>query len=88
MQDRYPQMVAEIKTQPQWKNIDAVKTGNVYLMPEYAKAWGYPMPEAIALGETWMAKKLYPDQFADTDMQALTDRYYSAFYGMKYTRPH
>lgn len=88
VQDRYPQVVDEIKTQPQWKNIDAVKTGNVYLMPEYAKAWGYPMPEAIALGETWMAKKLYPDQFADTDMQALADRYYSAFYGMKYTRPH
>jgi iron complex transport system substrate-binding protein len=27
-------------------------------MPEYAKAWGYPMPEALALGELWMAKKL------------------------------
>lgn len=88
VQDRYPQVVDEIKTQTQWKDIEAVKTGRVYLMPEYAKAWGYPMPEAIALGETWMAKKLYPDQFADTDMQVLADQYYSAFYGMKYARPH
>ncbi len=88
VQDRYPQVVEEIKTQPQWKDIDAVKNGQVFLMPEYAKAWGYPMPEAIALGETWMAKKLYPDQFADTDMQALADEYYTTFYGMKYTRPN
>jgi len=88
VQDRYPQVVNEIKTGPQWQDIAAVKTGNVFLMPEYAKAWGYPMPEAIALGEIWMAKKLYPDQFADTNMQTLADRYYSAFYGMPYNRPN
>lgn len=88
VQDRYPQVVDEIKTGPQWKDITAVKNDQVYLMPEYAKAWGYPMPEAIALGETWMAKKLYPDRFSDTDMQELADGYYSAFYGMSYTRPH
>lgn len=88
VQDRYPKVIDEIMNQPQWKPIDAVRNGRVYLMPEYAKAWGYPMPEAIALGETWMAKKLYPGRFADIDMQVLADHYYSSFYGMKYDRPN
>ena len=88
VQDRYPKVVDEIMSQPQWKHIDVVRNGRVYLMPEYAKAWGYPMPEAIALGETWMAKKLYPERFADTDMQVLADHYYSNFYGTNYDRPN
>lgn len=25
-------------------------------MPEYAKAWGYPTPEAMSIGEFWIAK--------------------------------
>ena len=45
---------------PQWQTIDAVKHHRVWLMPEYAKAWGYPMPEAMALGELWMAKNSIP----------------------------
>ena len=54
--DRYPQVVKQIENDPQWQAIDAVKHHRVWLMPEYAKARGYPMPEATALGELWMAK--------------------------------
>ncbi len=46
VQDRYPQVVKQIENDPQWQAIDAVKHHRVWLMPEYAKAWGYPMPEA------------------------------------------
>ncbi|MBZ4270522.1 ABC transporter substrate-binding protein, partial [Mycobacterium tuberculosis] len=53
VQDRYPQVVKQIENDPQWQTIDAVKHHRVWLMPEYAKAWGYPMPEALALGELW-----------------------------------
>lgn len=60
VQNRYPGVVNEIRSNPQWQVIDAVKNHRVYLMPEYAKAWGYPMPEAMGIGELWMAKKLYP----------------------------
>jgi iron complex transport system substrate-binding protein len=80
VQDRYPEVVGQINSDPQWQSIDAVKNHRVYLMPEYAKAWGYPMPEALALGELWMAKKLYPQKFADIDMQKQTDAYYQRFY--------
>ena len=65
--------------------IDAVKNGRIYLMPEYAKAWGYPMPEAMALGELWMAKELYPERFEDVDMQKEADAYYKEFYRTDYS---
>ncbi len=84
VQSRYPEVVTEITTGAAWQPIDAVKNGNVRLMPEYAKAWGYPMPEAMSLGELWMAKQLYPDRFADIDMQKEADAYYREFYRTDY----
>lgn len=84
VQDRYPRVVNEILTSPSWQTIDAVKHHQVYLMPEYAKAWGYPMPEAIGIGELWMAKKLYPEYFAHIDMQQQADDWYRRFYRTTY----
>lgn len=87
VQERYPDLVKEINETPAWSTVDAVKAHKVYLMPEYAKAWGYPMPEAMALGELWMAKTLYPERFADIEMQAEADAYYRQFYGVDYIAP-
>ncbi|MEL7696250.1 MULTISPECIES: ABC transporter substrate-binding protein [Pantoea] len=80
VQDRYPSVVAEIQHSPQWQTISAVKNHRVYLMPDYAKAWGYPMPEAMGIGELWMAKKLYPAKFQDVDMRKLANDWYQRFY--------
>ncbi|HHQ4314293.1 TPA: ABC transporter substrate-binding protein [Serratia fonticola] len=80
VQERYPDVVQQILTSPQWQPIEAVKHKRVYLMPEYAKAWGYPMPEALALGELWMAKTLYPQRFTDVDLQQHVDNYYQRYY--------
>ncbi len=87
VQERYPDLIKEINGSPAWSTVDAVKAHRVYLMPEYAKAWGYPMPEAMALGELWMAKVLYPERFADIDMQAEAGAYYRQFYGAGYVAP-
>ncbi|MDR0807416.1 MAG: ABC transporter substrate-binding protein [Enterobacteriaceae bacterium] len=84
VQDRYPDVVTQINQDPNWQRIDALKNHRVYLMPEYAKAWGYPMPEALAIGELWMAKKLYPEKFADIDMQKMANEYYQRFYRTSY----
>lgn len=75
----------EILSDPAWAGIKAVKDKKVYLMPEYAKAWSYPMPEAMAIGELWMAKKLYPEKFADIDMTKAADDYYQRFYRVHWT---
>ncbi|MFU0930423.1 ABC transporter substrate-binding protein [Kluyvera cryocrescens] len=80
VQDRYPEVIKQITTDPQWQAIDAVKNHRVWLMPEYAKAWGYPMPEALAIGELWMAKKLYPERYKDIDVDAAAQDYYHRFY--------
>jgi len=80
VQDRYPEVVNAIQNDPNWQNIDAVKNHRVWLMPEYAKAWGYPMPEALAIGELWMAKKLYPQQYKNIDVDAQAQDYYHRFY--------
>lgn len=85
VQDRYPQVVKQIENDPQWQAIDAVKNHRVWLMPEYAKAWGYPMPEALAIGELWMAKKLYPSRYRNVDVDAKAQDYYQRFYHVKWT---
>ncbi|WEF30021.1 ABC transporter substrate-binding protein [Klebsiella aerogenes] len=85
VQDRYPQVVKQIERDPQWQAIDAVKNHRVWLMPEYAKAWGYPMPEALAIGELWMAKKLYPSRYQNVDVDAKAQDYYQRFYRVKWT---
>lgn len=85
VQDRYPQVVKQIENDPQWQAIDAVKHHRVWLMPEYAKAWGYPMPEALALGELWMAKKLYPSRYQSIDVYSKARDYYQRFYRVAWT---
>ena len=84
VQERYPSVVNEINSSPQWQAIDAVKNHRVWLMPDYAKAWGYPMPEAMGSGELWMAKKLYPQKFQDVDMNKLANKWYQRFYRTAY----
>ncbi|MEN4540848.1 ABC transporter substrate-binding protein [Pantoea agglomerans] len=84
VQDRYPSVVNEIYSSPQWQAINAVKNHRVWLMPDYAKAWGYPMPEAMGIGELWMAKKLYPQKFQDVDMNKLANKWYQRFYRTAY----
>ncbi len=42
------------------------------------------MLEAMALGELWMAKQLYPERLQDIDMQKEADAYYQEFYHTDY----
>lgn len=82
VQDRYAQVADEIRAGPAWQSLAAVRAGRILVTPEYVKPWGYPLPEALALGELWMARALYPDRFSDIDMQARVDAFYRRFYGV------
>jgi iron complex transport system substrate-binding protein len=88
VQDRYAPVAAEIRASPAWRPIAAVRDGRIEITPEYVKPWGYPLPEALALGEPWMARKLYPDRFSDIDMQNYADAFYREFYGVPYAGPN
>lgn len=80
----YSSVVDELKNNKSLKNLDAIKNNKIYLMPEYAKAWGYPTPEAMSIGEFWIAKKLYPDIFKDFDLDKKVKEYYKKFYQFEY----
>jgi iron complex transport system substrate-binding protein len=84
VQDRYAPVADQIRADPAWAEIDAVKNGRIYITPEYVKPWGYPLPEALGLGELWMASRLYPERFRDIDVPARVDAFYREFYGRPY----
>ena len=89
IQDRYAQKVyPEITKSPLWAGISAVKNKKVYITPEYVKPWGHPCPESMALGELWMAKKLYPNLFKEIDMNKEVQGFYRTFYGVPYKGTH
>lgn len=66
-----------------WQSIDAVKNRHVYLMPQYTVAWDTPVADSI-LGELWIAKQLYPAKFADLDINAEAEAFYTTFYNTHY----
>mgnify|MGYP001793381853 CR=1 FL=1 len=84
VQARYAPVAEQIRQDPQWQAIDAVKNGRIYVAPEYVKPWGHPLPESVALGELWMAKKLHPALFEDVDMDAKAQDFYRRFYRKGY----
>jgi len=88
VQDRYENVAEEIKANAAWQEISAVKNGKLYIAPEYAKPWGHPCPESMALGELWLAKKLYPEKFSDIDLQTTVNDFYTRFYGVPYKGKH
>ncbi len=89
VQDRYAQKVMpEITKGAAWAPIRAVREHRVYVTPEYVKPWGHPCPESMALGELWMAKKLYPEHFKDVDINKTVQEFYTTFYGIPYKGKH
>jgi iron complex transport system substrate-binding protein len=84
VQSRYGNLLDEIKNDPAWKDIDAVKNGKLILTPDYVKPWGHPCPESMAIGEIWLAKTFYPELFKDVDVEALVRDFYQEFYGVPY----
>ncbi|HVI50041.1 MAG TPA: ABC transporter substrate-binding protein [Candidatus Sulfotelmatobacter sp.] len=66
---------------PRWRDIDAVKNGRVYPIPDGVFFWD-SSSEGILLLE-FMAKTLHPVLFADLDMAVETKDYYATFYHYK-----
>ncbi len=63
-----------------YASLRAVREGQVYPAPVGTFWWDRPSPESI-LGILWLAKKLYPQQFADFDLEAESRIFYQTFYG-------
>jgi iron complex transport system substrate-binding protein len=71
--------IEEVQGNEQLQNIKAVDENELYLCPIGTFWWDRPAPEAI-LGITWLSKTLYPDAFADIDLESITKDFYTRFY--------
>lgn len=76
-----PVFYEKIYSDPLWKNVNAVKNREVYLVPNSPFNWfeGPPGVNTI-IGIPWTAKVLYPEKFTKLDIKGLTKEFYSEFY--------
>ena len=73
-----------IKSSSQWKEINAVKRGQVYVNPKGMFWWCRETSEE-ALQFLWLAQVLYPERFADINMKQETADFYQQFFAITLT---
>lgn len=73
-----------LKGNPGLQSVAAVKNNELYRFPSNISSLDFPEP-ASALGIVWLAKTLYPEKFADIDIQQEFDSFYKEFYGKSFT---
>jgi iron complex transport system substrate-binding protein len=71
---------ANVRSDPAWTSIKAVRDGRVYLSPKMPFGWvDFPPSVNRLIGLWWLAKILYPDKFPE-DIRSLTRDFYTMFY--------
>jgi len=65
------------KTDDRFKDITAIKNGDVYIMPMGVTQWNGDVE--LALGVLQMAKIMYPDLFKDIDVKAEATKFYKTY---------
>ncbi len=80
----YQTSVDDIKKNPLYKNLSAVKNNQVYVAPVGGFWWDRPSPEAI-LGILWLSKILYPHEMKSIDLKEESKFFYEKFYNYKLT---
>jgi iron complex transport system substrate-binding protein len=71
---------AAIRTDPVWREVKAVQTGHIHLVPDLPFSWldNPPAPNRL-IGLLWLGKLLYPAAFPQ-DIRAEARRFYALFY--------
>jgi iron complex transport system substrate-binding protein len=71
---------ANVKSDPQWKDVAAVRAGRVHLSPKLPFGWvDFPPSVNRLIGLWWLAQIFYPDHFKE-DMREITRDFYARFY--------
>jgi len=71
---------AAIRTDPVWRELNAVKAGNIHFVPDLPFSWLDDPPASNRLiGLLWLGKLLYPALFRQ-DIRAEARRFYTLFY--------
>lgn len=74
-------VVTNLKTDPKWALLDAVKNNQIFAFPLDFQSWDQP-DTRWPLGLTWVALKLHPDLFASIDFNEEIVNFYKNFYGL------
>jgi iron complex transport system substrate-binding protein len=75
-----PTFATNVRSDPAWAPIKAVKSGRVYLSPKLPFGWiDFPPSVNRLIGLWWLAKTFYPAQFPE-DLRPLTREFYQRFY--------
>ena len=76
---------ANVRSDPAWASLAAVKNGRVHLSPKMPFGWvDFPPSVNRLIGLWWLGKILYPDLFKE-DLRELTRDFYEKFYHVKPT---
>lgn len=74
------QFAANVKRDPAWASIAAVKAGRIHLSPKLPFGWiDFPPSVNRVIGLRWLAKILYPERFPE-DLPPLVRDFYKRFY--------
>lgn len=71
---------ADVRKDPDWAAIAAVKAGRIHLAPKLPFGWvDFPPAVNRLIGLWWLAKIFYPEKFPE-DIKALARDFYAMFY--------
>jgi len=74
-------VVQDLKSDPQWQALRAVKEGKIFAFPSDFYSWDQPDSRWI-LGLTWLASKLHPDKFPELNMKNEVIHFYKELYSL------
>ncbi len=75
------EIVKNLKEDPQWQSIPAVKQNRLYAFPGDLYSWDQPDSRWI-LGLSWLAEQLHPDCFPQFDIVQEAQQFYETLYGL------
>jgi iron complex transport system substrate-binding protein len=81
-----PGFYASVGKSPLWRQVKAVREGQVYLAPSLPFGW-FDQPPGLnrLIGVRWLGRVLYPAQFPE-DLGAVTRDFYRRFYHVELSR--
>lgn len=74
-------VTAELKANPQWQALRAVKAGHLYAFAGDVFSWDQADTRWI-LGLAWLATRLHPEQTAKVDIVQQAEQFYETVYGL------
>jgi iron complex transport system substrate-binding protein len=74
-------VVAQLKTDPTWQSLDAIKNNKLFAFPMDFLSWDQP-DSRWSLGELWLATKIHPDKFTSIKILDEVTAFYKTHYGL------